>query len=345
MKKKLLAVVLSVVMTLGCVTTCMAATAESFTSVGAWAANSGTETLTGDFDVTYTFRSETTYASNTALSSMCTNFDTVGIEIRSGAGDGCFDMRPDVYGWWWGTWAQNTAIGDWATWSIVDNDSLAGTNMVNWADWQATFAAANMTLNITRVDNTITVNWIAEGDNGITYDITAPIASTVDLGDTITITLVAPTGGEWDPDGDGVFEAAPAATVTVTELKFADNNQLDTVGAQANTAGDKLAFVSTVSKELVDDGQVEELGVLLVKGDVNSIVKLDDVDGATVIKGATQYVTSDTGAGADDDSYAFRTIIKNPAADTVYTAIPYMVLADGTEVYGANCSMSLADVQ
>lgn len=153
---------------------------------------------------------------------------------------------------------------------------------------------------------------------------------------------------EWgDKDAQYLFDdvAIYNTALTADDISMVMlEKKLTTIGAQTNGAADKLAFITTVDKDLIDDEEVEELGVLLVKGDTANVT-LDDVDGTTVIKGATSYVTTDTDAGADDDNYAFRTIINGPAVDDTYTAVPYMVLADGTEVYGDACSRSIADVQ
>lgn len=117
--------------------------------------------------------------------------------------------------------------------------------------------------------------------------------------------------------------------------------KIDTVGVQANVAGNKLAFVTLVDVDLLAD--VKEAGIILTKGMVSSLT-INDVEDENVYKCPTSYVTTDSDAGATEDYYAFRTIINGPEASDVYTAVPYMVLNDGTIIYGDACSKSLAEV-
>lgn len=244
MKKKILSILVAATMTFGCIATSMAATKDTVTSVGAWGDSSGTETITGNFDVTYTFHTATTYSDDDSAKALKSNFDTFGIEIRDVANTGCFDLRPDVYGWWWGTWStdQTYNLGDWANWTITDNDSLAGTNMINWDDWKATFISADVTINLKRTDNIIAIMMVVAGDNGITYNLAQSVASSVTLANDLTSCIIVPSENA-------------TATIKLTNLKFVDNKEVaDTTGETTNGSPDSgNANETTAVKDNNDD--------------------------------------------------------------------------------------------
>lgn len=188
--------------------------------------------------------------------------------------------------------------------------------------------------------------WFAYDKGDGTYE---HLFSDDNNGGTWTDSITLGTGDWWSENYAGLMDelyiyerelsADDVAALYANEIAVVAD--IATVGAQANVAGDKLAFITKVGIDAF--ANVTEAGVLLTKGEVDSLT-MEDVDNENVFNCPTSYVTTSADAGADSDNYAFRTIINNPVDADVYTAVPYMVV-DGEIVYGDACSMSLADVQ
>lgn len=129
-------------------------TADSVDIVGGYgSANSGDESITGDFEVEYSFTNKTKNANET--------YCNYGIEIFS---DGKFiSTRADNYGWFFGDW---TGDGSKMTWG----DGLASLD-----DFKNSMKDASVKVTIKREDQKVTIinNIIDNNDGSKTYKFTA----------------------------------------------------------------------------------------------------------------------------------------------------------------------------
>lgn len=153
-----------------------AETASSVEIVGAFSGNTGIESLTGDFDVTYTFNN----ASTGTL-----NHENFIVEIRTEDGAGCFDLRADRYGWGWGTCDETIgANGANIQWAEPGEEYY-----YNWETWTTDMKDADCEVNIQRTGDVITATFTMTAASGKVVMTTATMPELPMLGDTITVTL------------------------------------------------------------------------------------------------------------------------------------------------------------
>ncbi len=149
--------------------------------------------------------------------------------------------------------------------------------------------------------------------------------------------------------------ALTAEEVTALTTYEADTSVvplIETIGAQANLDdATQLGFVTLISKAQFDatKNNIKEMGIV-VKNSANATnldltVENATADGA-IRKIVTNYVTDVTtldSTKSDDLTYAFRSVIKGISdSSKTYTAVPYITYKDGTTVYGAEVTRSLA---
>ena len=300
MKKKLLTLAVAAIMTVASVFTAMADTKTTVTSVGPWADSTGEVSLTGDFDVTYTFHTETTYPNaDSEKTALNTNYDTFGVEVRDGGVNG-FTIRADYFGWGFGTWST-IALDTWSKWSCTDTDALepGSNNMIDWTDWTKTFMSADVTINIVREGQSLTIKMLVEGDNGITYDITAPITTPVEMSNTITVNIVVPSAGAEEVD------ASLVSTVKFTDVEFVDNNAEPPTTTQAPTtqapSTDDTQAPTTVPSA---NGKDPEVVTTAPSGEKDTTAAEKDTTAAVGEKDTTAAGQKDTTAAGEKDTTA-----------------------------------------
>lgn len=115
-------------------------------STGGQIDNSGAETLTGDFEVEYTFTNKSADTSS--------NWNNYLVVVADG--NNRIVTRPDWWGWCEGTWSCETKDVDGTT-SRPERSNL-GDTVIDWDSYAATMADASVTINIKREGQTITVS-------------------------------------------------------------------------------------------------------------------------------------------------------------------------------------------
>ncbi len=161
MKKKFLAFGLAACMVLGSAFSALAETVSSVEIPTGFAANTGEEKLSGDFDVTYEFH-------NASQDTTSAWFNFI-VEIW-GAKFGA-TLRADAYGWSYNEStkvdAEPAAEGEW---------TLAWSGQPNWDEFKEKMADADVVVNIKRAGNNISLKYdIAAGDT--TYAINGEISA------------------------------------------------------------------------------------------------------------------------------------------------------------------------
>lgn len=161
MKKKFLAFGLAACMVIGSAFSALAETVSSVEIPTGFAANTGEEKLSGDFDVTYEFH-------NASQDTTSAWFNFI-VEIW-GAKFGA-TLRADAYGWSYNEStkvdAEPAAEGEW---------TLAWSGQPNWDEFKEKMADADVVVNIKRAGNNISLKYdIAAG--GTTYAINGEISA------------------------------------------------------------------------------------------------------------------------------------------------------------------------
>jgi len=161
-----------------------------------------------------------------------------------------------------------------------------------------------------------------------------------------------------DPDVAAYFDdfEVYAEAFNNTQVKaYVEGNtvevELDTIGAQTDNSEDKLGFVTTVNKDVFTALQstIVEMGVLVKNSDnaTSDAMVLENV-GAAIKKIPTSYVTDINNLDSniqDSEIYAFRSIITDiQNKDKEYTAVPYVVFADGNVIYGTEITRTIEEV-
>lgn len=166
MKKKIFAVALAAVMAISSAVCAFGATADVSIDAG-FSANTGEEVLSGDFDVTYTFKNTSKDASSNWFNfilEMHTK-DNVGYNADAGADAPVYiDMRSDNFGWVANSKEATAPAIEWAplpegqTWDTYGADMAAG---------------VDCTVNVVRKGNTFTVK-MTEGNYKFEGTVTVP---------------------------------------------------------------------------------------------------------------------------------------------------------------------------
>lgn len=206
MRKKLFAVALAAVMTVTSAFSVFAATTDADIT-GAFTPNTGDETVTGDFDVTYTF--------NNASYDTSANWNNFAVEVF-GTGVG-ITARADMYAWGYNGLTLDNATIQWTGYPD------------NWETWAAGMDNAEVTVNVKRTSNVLTLTYDIVGSNGYTSHIVGQLPE-IDLPDTLGVHL---TG-----------EKVKLSNVTFTrntETPAPETTELDITGYMtASTAGNKV---------------------------------------------------------------------------------------------------------
>ena len=158
------------------------ATITSFDTVAA-----GTETESGDFDVTYTFHNQSTGTSN---------WNNYIVELRD-SNNKCIDVRADRCGWTWT--AADGQIFSYDKNTVMTIKDFAWSSGSSWDTFSKEMqAGVDAIVNIVRVGNVFT---ITTDNDFCKFQFTVPFEMT----DTVTVSL----GGE---------------SVTLTNIVYTDNN-------------------------------------------------------------------------------------------------------------------------
>ena len=218
MKKKFFAVALATTMAVSTVMTAAAETKDVDIAV-AFGDNTGNETLTGDFDITYTF--------NNATKNTSANWNNFILEIFDEEGQ-FLTLRADAYGWTAGNW---TLGGD--AWTDGENHTHPSfvLSSEDWTTWATVMEDADVTVNVKRTDNVFNVQYDMKGEStSYQFKTTAVINEAVS--DTLKIHLT----GE---------------NVTLTNVKFTDNTKAsagkDDSTVETPSTGEDGATVETPS--------------------------------------------------------------------------------------------------
>lgn len=193
MKKKFFAVALATTMALSTALTGTAATAD-VNIAAAFSANTGDEDVTGDFDVTYTFKNA---CQNTAA-----NWNNFAVEIFDGNGQ-FITLRADAFGWTAGEWKLGgDAFADEKD-PNVKHPTFTG-QPEDWTTWIQDMTDADVTVNIKRNGSVFAVKYDIKGASGATYN----FATNVTVESTVADALKVHITGE---------------NVNLTNVKFTDN--------------------------------------------------------------------------------------------------------------------------
>ena len=215
MKKKFFAVALATTMTVSTVMTDSAKTVHAIDITNAFSANTGDESVTGDFDVTYTFHNATMDTS--------ANWNNFILEIFDGAGE-FVTLRADAFGWTAGSW---TLGGD-----TVEN---AGKNPLwtgqpeDWTAWAAVMTDADVTVNVKRTGNVLDVQYDMK-DASNAYQFNTVVTVNEDLPETLNMHL---TGEK----------------VSLKDIKFTDNTKKGEDVSTDDTKKDDTTKETTTKKE------------------------------------------------------------------------------------------------
>lgn len=293
-------------------------TATSFEAEGYLSAASGYEKLVGDFNITYTFTSKATL----------TDANDRGFLIDIKSADNKRQLvRSDA-------WQNSQEIGTPSWVSAIE----WGTDFANWRE---AIKDLDVTANIVRQGDVITVDLTMVDANSKIYTATCTIT-----GENVSETLFVQVIGN-------------AGNVSDIELR----SLVQTIGAQVNTDNNAdLGFVTTIDKEAfaaiggTDKGVKNNLKMgILVKNSANPTTDAMVLENASktgnIRQIETDYVaaltTLDT-TSTDADTYAFRSVITGITdKDKEYTAVAYVTYTiDGTEytVYGPEITRSINDV-
>lgn len=159
MKKKFFAVALATTMALSTALTGTAATAD-VNIAAAFSADTGDEDLTGDFDVTYTFKN--------ACQDTSANWNNFSVEIFDGNGQ-FITLRADAFGWTAGEWKLGgDAFADEKDPNVM-HPTFTG-QPEDWATWVADMKDADVTVNIKRTGSAFAVKYDIKGASGATYN-------------------------------------------------------------------------------------------------------------------------------------------------------------------------------
>lgn len=156
MKKKILTVALAATMAISSVFCAFAGTSDVDITEGLGSANTGDETVSGDFDVTYTFKNESHDAS--------ANYNNFAVEVF-GEGFG-ITARADAYAV--GYNGAESVLGGWGDSPIAPTTTWEGLPD-DWAVWAAGMANANVTANIKRANNVLTLTYKFTTSDGASY--------------------------------------------------------------------------------------------------------------------------------------------------------------------------------
>ena len=150
MRKKLLTVALAATMAVSSVFSAFAATADVDITGGLGSGNTGDEAVTGEFDVTYTFKNSSHDTSQ--------NWFNFAVEVY-GEGYG-ITARADAFAV--GYNGAEAVLGGWGDNPIPASTTWEG-QPEDWATWAAGMADADVKVNVKRTGNSLK----------LTYDITA----------------------------------------------------------------------------------------------------------------------------------------------------------------------------
>ena len=208
MKKKLMTAAIATTMVVGSAFSAMAATADVEIK-DAFSANTGDEALTGNFDVTYTFK-------NTSVGS--NNWDNFVLEIFDGAGQ-YITLRSDAYGWTVGSW---TLGGDATTFDDGTVHPTFTGAAADWAAWMTDMkAGCDVTVNVKRTGNVFDVTYkyanTAKDVMKTTVTINETVADTVNVhltGEKVNLTNVKFTNNAATPSTEENNQTAPTTPET-----------------------------------------------------------------------------------------------------------------------------------
>ena len=171
-------------------------TASSVSIPGGYGtANSGNETMTGDFELVYTFTNKTQDASE--------NWFNFGVEVTDGTN--FISTRADNYGWFFGDWATNGSTMEW------------GAGLGSWDEFKEAMKDASVKSTIKREGQSITItnDIVSNADNSKTYNFVATCAMQ-SLSETLSVHL---TGEKVDlSDIKAELKAEAEPTVAPTEV-------------------------------------------------------------------------------------------------------------------------------
>lgn len=151
MKKKLLTIALAATMVVSSAFGAFADTKTDLTIDGAFSANTGDEKVSGEFDVTYSFHNE---------SDGNANWNNFVVELLDGQGQ-YVTVRADAAGWGAGTLKDKIDFA----WEGQPQDAAG------WTTWlQDTMTDADVTVNVKRTANVITLTYNMVKSSGSTDD-------------------------------------------------------------------------------------------------------------------------------------------------------------------------------
>ncbi len=179
MKKKLLAVALAATMVFTSVINAFAASTDFECSAFA-SANSGNETLEGDFNVQYTFHLNAYLLGTNAYENVMVEIFNQDIDGRDNAASNYLSVVCNGSAWWWN--GANTET-QWASATLP-----AETNVCTDAD-MTIMKDCDVVLNVQRKGNAIALHADITGADGTTATWDCQVESTVDLGDKLNIHL------------------------------------------------------------------------------------------------------------------------------------------------------------
>ena len=230
MRKKLLTVALAATMAIGSVFSAFAATADVNIEGGLGSANTGDESVSGDFDVTYTFKNQSLDTS--------ANWNNFAVEVF---GDGFgITARADAFAV--GYNGAEAVLGGWG-----DNPIPAATVWTgqpeDWAVWAAGMADADVTVNVKRSGNVLT----------LTYNITAG-------GQTYTFVGTTP---EVPGMPDALSIHLTGEKVNLSNVKFVNNSAAgttDTTTAAGTTDTTTAAGTTDATTAATNNGKAPQTG-------------------------------------------------------------------------------------
>lgn len=233
MKKKFFAVALATTMALSTVMTASAATADVDIPGGLGTANTGDETVTGDFDVTYTFHN--------ASHDTSANWNNFVVELYEGAN--YVTMRADAFGW--GAGDYQTVLDGATTWTGQPED---------WAPWAAGMADADATVNVKRSGNVLTFTYDIKA-GGTDYHFVGVTPEIPNLAETLNIHL---TGEKVNLTNVKYTVNTPGAAGEDPTTAAGGENQ--TTAAPAG--GEKTTTAATTGKGTPQTGDVAPIAAL-----------------------------------------------------------------------------------
>ena len=151
MKKKFFAVALATTMALSTALTAAADTKSEVTISGFAGDETGWEAVTGDFDVTYTFKNETTGTANHE------NFILEFCNDSSDLTKGVITFRADAFGWWAEAFKEGTEVFDTTgfEWTLPEGWT--------WDNFPSDMKDCDVTVNAQRAGNIINVKFTLKG--------------------------------------------------------------------------------------------------------------------------------------------------------------------------------------